>query len=143
MMRLDGFGIQGGKLSQMSDARTRGIDVHVETFYVPRLSAPERRRFFFAYRVTIANRSDAPVQLISRHWIITDGAGVVEEVKGPGVVGEQPRLTPGTAYEYASFCPLPTEVGTMEGTYQMVTDAGERFDARIAPFTLAMPHALN
>jgi ApaG protein len=83
------------------------------------------------------------VQLVSRHWIITDGDGRTEEVQGPGVVGEQPVLQPGESFEYSSFCPLPTKIGSMHGTYQMVTAAGSRFDAEIAPFSLAVPTALN
>jgi ApaG protein len=99
--------------------------------------------YFFAYRITITNVGDAPARLMSRHWIITDGSGRVEHVKGPGVVGEQPRLEPGAGFQYTSFCPLPTPVGTMEGSYQMVRDDGREFDAQIAPFTLAAPNALN
>ena len=102
-----------------------------------------RGQWFFLYTVTISNESDAVVQLISRHWIITDGYGDVEEVKGPGVVGEQPVLEPGQAFQYTSGCPLPTEFGTMHGTYQMATSDGDSFDAEIAPFTLSRPHAVH
>ena len=83
------------------------------------------------------------MQLLSRHWVITDGAGQVEHVRGPGVVGEQPVLEPGESFEYTSFCPLPTPIGSMHGTYQMVTAGGSTFDAEIAPFSLAVPTALN
>ena len=127
----------------MSDATTRGVRVQVATSYLPERSAPAEGRYFFAYRVRIANLGEETVQLVSRHWVITDGDGRVEHVQGPGVVGEQPVLEPGEAFEYTSFCPLPTPIGSMHGTYQMVTVSGERFDAVIAPFTLAMPHALN
>ena len=119
-----------------SDALTRGIRVHVEPRFVPIRSRPEKSQWFFLYTVTITNRSSETVQLLTRHWIITDGTGRVEEVRGPGVVGEQPVLAPGESFEYTSGCPLATDVGRMEGTYQMVTASGDTFDAAIAPFTL-------
>lgn len=97
----------------------------------------------FAYHIRISNTGDETVQLQSRHWIITDASGKVEEVKGPGVIGQQPVLRKGESFEYSSGCPLPTPVGTMHGTYQMVNSRGDRFDAKIAPFTLAEPYALN
>ncbi len=121
----------------MSSATTRGVRVEVESEYVAERSNPEMGTYFFAYHVRIINESDEAAQLVSRHWIITDANGHIEEVKGPGVVGEQPTLEPGEAFEYSSFCPLKTPMGTMHGTYQMVTDDGEEFDAEIAPFTLA------
>ncbi|MCK6575937.1 Co2+/Mg2+ efflux protein ApaG [Myxococcota bacterium] len=127
----------------MSDAVTRGIRVRVRAQFVPEHSEPDEERYYFAYHVTITNEGARPAKLVSRHWIITDGAGQVHEVKGAGVVGQQPRLAPGEAFEYTSACPLPTPVGSMYGTYQMVTDAGDAFEARIAPFTLALPTALN
>ena len=111
--------------------------------YVPTRSDPDQDAYFFAYRVRIENLGEEAVQLISRHWIITDGDGAVEEVRGEGVIGEQPHLNPGETYEYTSACPLSTCVGTMEGSYQMVSANGESFDAQIAPFTLAVPTALN
>ena len=126
----------------MSDQTTRGVRVRVQSVFVPERSAPERDYYFFAYRVHISNVGDQDVQLVSRHWIITDGDGEVEEVQGPGVIGEQPVLSPGQSFEYTSACPLHTPVGTMHGTYQMVTK-DEGFDAMIAPFTLAVPHVLN
>jgi len=95
------------------------------------------------YTVQISNESSETVQLLSRHWIITDATGEVQEVRGPGVVGEQPVLAPGESFEYTSGCPLTTPFGSMNGTYQMVTSRGERFDATIAPFTLSEPHALQ
>ena len=127
----------------MSEAITRGVRVHVDASYVPARSAPHKNLYFFAYHVTIRNEGDNPVQLLTRRWTITDGTGRVEEVHGPGVVGAQPRLEPGQIFEYTSFCPLTTQVGSMHGSYQMLTDSGDAFDARIAPFTLALPHALN
>lgn len=127
----------------MSERTTRGIHIHVESAYDLERSAPDEHQYFFTYTVHIRNDGDETVQLVSRHWIITDADGEVEEVRGPGVVGEQPRLAPGDAFEYTSFCPLRTAVGTMHGTYQMRTAAGESFDAEIAPFGLAAPHAVN
>lgn len=97
----------------------------------------------FAYHIRIRNEGSEAVQLVSRHWYITDSTGRVEEVRGPGVVGEQPMLKPGDHFDYTSGCPLPTPMGTMHGTYQMVNDRGERFDANIAPFTLAEPLSVN
>ncbi|MCP4201322.1 MAG: Co2+/Mg2+ efflux protein ApaG [bacterium] len=119
-----------------SDAVTRGISVHVEPRFDPHRSQPELSQWFFLYTVTIQNRGSETVQLLTRHWIITDGEGRVEEVRGPGVVGEQPVLAPGESFEYTSGCPLTTDVGKMEGSYQMVTAGGEVFDAAIAAFTL-------
>jgi ApaG protein len=127
----------------MSDTTTRGVRVQVQTAYVPERSSPRDAHYFFAYRIRISNVGEETVQLISRHWIITDGRGEVEHVQGPGVVGEQPVLEPGETFEYTSFCPLPTPIGSMHGTYQMVTAGGSAFDAEIAPFSLAMPQALN
>ncbi len=121
----------------MSSVITRGIKVEVESEFVPERSDPERESYFFAYHVCITNQSDETVQLMSRHWMITDAQGHSEEVRGPGVVGEQPTLDPGESFEYSSFCPLKTPVGVMQGTYQMVTSDGTSFDAEIAPFTLA------
>ncbi|QQR81229.1 MAG: Co2+/Mg2+ efflux protein ApaG [Deltaproteobacteria bacterium] len=120
-----------------STATTRGVLVEVESEYVEERSDPEQNRYFFAYHIRITNKSDETVKLISRHWTITNSDGASEEVQGPGVVGEQPRLDPGESFEYTSFCPLTTPVGVMQGTYQMVTDDEESFDAVIAPFTLS------
>jgi len=128
---------------RISDTTTRGIRIQVESAYVPDRSSPKEGSYFFVYHVRISNVGTETAQLISREWIITDAEGEVERVKGPGVVGEQPVLPPGGAFEYTSFCPLKTSVGSMHGSYQMVTPGGERFDAQIAPFTLAVPNALN
>jgi len=127
----------------MSDTTTRGIRVQVQSRYLADQSTPGDGRYLFAYHIRISNEGDARAQLMSRHWVISDADGHVEQVKGPGVVGEQPVLDPGDVFEYTSFCPLKTAVGTMHGTYQMVTQEGEEFDALIAPFTLATPHAIH
>jgi ApaG protein len=127
----------------VSDATTRGVRVQVRSSYVPDRSAPQQSQYFFAYRVRISNEGEETVRLVSRHWVITDGEGRVEHVRGPGVVGEQPVLSPGQSFEYTSFCPLPTPVGSMHGAYQMATANGGLFDAEIAPFSLAVPTALN
>jgi len=127
----------------MSDTTTRGIRVHVETTYLPEHSSPEENLFFFAYRIRIANSGNETVQLLSRRWHITDAHGRREVVEGPGVVGQQPVLRPGEAFEYQSFCPLPTPLGTMEGAYIMQTADGEPFEAAIAPFHLFAPQSVN
>lgn len=126
-----------------SEAVTRGVRVRVECRYAPERSTPPQKQWFFVYTVTIANEGDVTVQLLTRHWIITDGDNRVEEVRGPGVVGAQPILRPGESHTYSSGCPLTTPFGKMEGTYQMVTDGGERFDARIAPFALSEPYTIH
>jgi ApaG protein len=117
--------------------------VKVESQYDPSRSRPHQNQWFFLYTVRIANEGSVTVQLLSRHWLITDADGEIQEVRGPGVVGEQPILAPGQSFEYTSGCPLTTPFGSMHGTYQMVTARGERFDATIAPFTLSEPHALQ
>ena len=127
----------------VSDTVTRGIRVRVRSVFVPERSAPREQHFFFAYHVRISNEGGETAQLLSRHWVITNADGDVQEVRGPGVVGETPVLEPGGSFEYTSYCPLTTAVGSMQGSYQMVTADGERFDAVIAPFTLAVPNALN
>jgi ApaG protein len=127
----------------MSDTTTRGIRVQVESFYDEDRSAPQENYYFFAYQVRISNVGEEPAQLVSRDWIITDATGSQQRVQGPGVVGEQPLLAPGESFEYTSFCPLSTPVGSMHGTYRMVLQNGESFDAVIAPFSLAVPHSVN
>jgi ApaG protein len=127
----------------MSDTTTRGIRIEVEAFYVEERSEPQSNFYFFAYRVQISNVGTTTAQLISREWIITDSDGNEERVQGPGVVGEQPVLAPGQSFEYTSFCPLRTSCGTMHGAYTMRDDSGEAFEARIDPFTLAVPGVLN
>jgi len=122
-----------------SSAVTQGIRVTVSSTYVADQSAPAQGRYVFAYTVAIANDGAQPAQLRTRHWIITDASGKVEEVKGDGVVGKQPRLQPGQRFQYTSHCVLTTPLGTMHGSYQMVRDDGSGFDAAIAPFSLASP----
>lgn len=124
-----------------SSAITDGIRVQVRTRYLAEQSSPRLDRFVFAYTIVIANVGDRTAQLRTRHWVITDGRGGVEEVRGDGVVGEQPRLAPGESFEYTSGCVLKTPVGTMHGTYRMWRDDGSYFDAEIAPFSLATPAA--
>ncbi len=125
----------------MSSAVTEGIRVTVEPVWLPHHSDPEQQRYVFAYTVEIANEGMRPAKLETRHWIITDAHGSIEEVKGPGVVGETPYLTPGQSHKYQSFCVLRTARGIMHGSYQMVRDDGSRFDAKIAPFVLTPPTA--
>jgi ApaG protein len=127
----------------MSDTTTRGIRVQVKPVYLPERSAPEESRYVFGYRIRISNGGDETVQLLRRHWIITDAHGRVEEVEGPGVVGETPVLSPGVAFEYTSFCPLPTAFGTMEGSYEVRTATGEEFEVAIGAFSLIAPQAMN
>ena len=127
---------------QGSEALTRGVRVEVAAQYSPDHSRPGNR-WFFLYTITITNEGEETLQLVSRHWVITDGAGKVEEVRGLGVVGEQPVLDPVASYQYTSGCPLPTPFGTMEGSYQMVTGSGERFEADIAQFFLREPGAIH
>ena len=122
-----------------SNAITLGIRVHVQSLYLPDQSSPKDDRFVFAYTITISNESTYTAQLRTRHWIITDSRGSVEEVKGEGVVGEQPRLSPGQSFQYTSGCVLTTPVGTMHGTYRFWRDDGTYFDVVIAPFSLASP----
>ena len=126
-----------------SATTTRGIRIEVRSEYLPERSAPRDGSYLFQYDVRISNVGSETAQLISREWIITNADGEVERVKGPGVIGEQPVLPPGGSFEYTSYCPLKTAVGSMHGSYQMVTANGDRFDAAIAPFTLAVPNALN
>ena len=126
-----------------SVALTRGIKVEVRAQYLPERSSPADGQWMFAYTIRITNQGDERVQLLSRHWIIADANDRVEEVRGPGVVGEQPVLAPGESFEYTSGCPLPTPFGSMRGTYQMVTAQGVGFDAEIAPFALTEPHSLQ
>jgi ApaG protein len=127
----------------VSVTTTRGIQIHVKTAYLPERSSPRESSYLFMYTIRISNVGSETAQLLSREWIITNADGEVERVKGPGVVGEQPVLPPGGSFEYTSYCPLKTPVGSMQGSYQMVTANGEHFDAIISPFTLAVPNSLN
>jgi ApaG protein len=126
-----------------SEALTHGVRVRVRARYSPENSSPQESRWFFLYTIEIRNEGDSTVQLLSRHWVITDATEHVEEVRGPGVVGEQPVLAPGEAFEYTSGCPLPTPFGSMHGTYQMVREGGQRFEVEIARFSLMQPGALH
>ena len=126
----------------MSD-RKYDITVAVKTAYLPEQSDPARSTYVFAYTITITNTGEIAAQLISRHWIITDADSQVQEVKGLGVVGQQPLLQPGESFEYPSGTSLATAVGTMRGTYQMVAGDGKTFDAEIPQFTLSMPRVLH
>lgn len=119
------------------------VRVRVSTRYIPDHSAPDEQRFVFAYDIVVRNEGDEPVQLLTRHWIITDGDGKTQEVRGEGVVGEQPVIPPGTEYRYTSGTLLNTEVGSMQGSFGMQTEDGVQFDAPIKPFTLAQPGALH
>jgi len=117
--------------------------VEARSHYLPERSSAQEGYYFFAYTIRISNLGPLTAQLLSREWIITDGDGRVQRVVGPGVVGEQPVLAPGNSFEYTSFCPLSTPVGAMHGAYRLVSGTGESFEADIAPFTLAVPTAVN
>lgn len=127
----------------MAESKKYEIAVQVTTQYLPEQSDPGMDRYFFAYTITVTNSGSVAAQLISRHWIITDAEGRREEVRGLGVVGHQPLLQPGESFEYTSGCPLPSPVGTMRGSYQMVAEDGTRFEVPIPEFVLAMPRTLH
>lgn len=129
--------------SVVSSALSRGIRVTVKCKYLPKRSSPLRKQFVFAYTVRISNEGTETAQLRYRHLIFTDANDKVTEVRGEGVAGAQPVLWAGQYFEYTSYCSIETPRGTMRGTYQLVTDGGERFDANIAPLDLVMPHSLN
>lgn len=126
----------------MSDPRYQ-VDVSVITRFLADQSNPEQNRFAFAYTITVKNNGTLAAKLLSRHWVITDGDGHVEEVRGAGVVGQQPLIAAGGSHTYSSGSVITTRVGTMQGSYEMVADDGKRFDAVIAPFRLAVPGALH
>jgi ApaG protein len=123
------------------EAETEGFVVRVRPTYLPDQSDPDEHRFVWGYSVEVENRSGESAQLVSRHWIITDASGRVEEVKGLGVVGEQPTIRPGETYAYASGCPLSTRSGLMVGSYEMISDAGMRFEIAVPAFSLDLPEA--
>lgn len=127
----------------MTNEINHTIEVDVKTEYLASESDPTGNRYVFAYTITIHNRGAQPARLLSRHWKITNADGAVQEVKGPGVVGEQPYLRPGEAFRYTSGTQLSTAVGSMQGSYQMVADDGTHFDAEIKPFVLAAPRTLH
>jgi ApaG protein len=119
------------------------IRVEVDTSYLADQSDPKDKRYVFSYTITIRNEGQVPARLLTRHWVITDSNGKVQEVRGEGVVGEQPYLKPGQGFRYSSGAVLETPVGAMQGSYQMVSDEGDHFDAPIAAFRLAMPGLLH
>ena len=119
------------------------IDVKVQPAYIAEQSDPANKHYVFSYTVTIRNNGSMPAKLLTRHWIITDGDGHVQEVKGDGVIGEQPHLSPGEGFQYTSGTFMNTPFGTMHGSYQMVSDSGEKFDAEIPAFRLAVPNTLH
>ena len=127
----------------MAEGKKYQISINVDTAYLAEQSDPSADRYVFAYTVTISNTGTVSAQLISRHWIITDAENVTQEVKGLGVIGEQPLLRPGEHFEYTSGTAMATPVGTMRGTYQMVAEDGNKFDAEIPVFTLSMPRVLH
>jgi len=127
----------------MTSEQLNNITVEIETAYIEGQSEPDNDRYVFSYTITIRNEGEAPAQLLSRHWVITDANGNIQEVKGEGVVGEQPHLNPGEGFQYTSGAMIATPVGSMHGSYQMVTDTGDEFDAEIPAFTLAIPRTLH
>ena len=127
----------------MAEAKRYEVTVVPKSTYVEDQSDPAKNQYVFAYTITLTNTGNVPVQLLSRHWVITDANSKVIEVKGLGVVGQQPQLKPGDSFEYTSGTHLETAVGTMRGTYQMVADDGKEFDAPIPPFTLSVPRVLH
>ena len=129
--------------STTSAAVTSSVRVQVESRYHPDYSTPARNEWFFSYTIRITNQRPDHVQLISRHWIITDETGRVEEVRGPGVVGKQPVLKPGQSFQYSSFLTLAAPTGAMRGTYQMIGEDGTPFEIEIAPFALREPYTIH
>ena len=127
----------------MNEKDPYAIDIQVESRFIADKSKPESNRFVFAYTVTLRNAGEVPARLLSRHWIITDGNGKVEEIYGDAVVGEQPWMRPGDDYQYTSGAVLQTDVGTMQGSYAMLADDGTRFEASIPRFTLSVPRTLH
>ncbi len=127
----------------MAESERHNIQVFVKTTYIPAQSEPANKRYVFAYTVTITNIGTVPARLMTRHWVITDANEKTQEVRGEGVVGEQPYLAPGMSFEYTSGTILETPVGIMRGAYQMVADDGTQFDAEVPAFTLSVPRTLH
>ena len=127
----------------MSEKQKHDIRIQVETAYIQEQSIPEENRYVFAYTITIKNEGGISARLMNRHWIITDANNKVQEVRGEGVVGEQPNLTPGDIFQYTSAAMIETPVGCMQGSYQMITENGVEFDAEIPAFNLSTPHTLH
>ncbi len=131
------------ELAPVSEAVTKGVRVEVLARYSPENSRPAQNAWIFEYTVRITNESTQTVQLLNRHWIITDALEQIREVKGEGVVGKQPELAPGESFKYSSWCPLPTPTGSMHGTYEMQSAQGDRFEAEIAAFGLRAPYTVH
>jgi ApaG protein len=129
--------------TESGQGRKYAVDVTAQAFYLPDQSDEENDQYVFAYTIRISNTGDVAVKVISRHWIITDADGLVQEVRGMGVVGEQPTIKPGTSFEYTSGSSLSTMVGTMRGTYQLTAEDGAKFEAVIPEFTLSVPRVLH
>lgn len=127
----------------MRSKTTNGVKIDVESFYIPEKSVPALNQYLFGYEIRITNENAETVQLLHRHWVITDALGRAQDVKGPGVIGKQPRLNPGDSFEYDSFCPLPTPFGSMKGTYKMMRDNGETFDVEVPLFNLVQKEDKN
>ena len=130
-------------MSTSASAVTEGVRIDVRSEYSHSRSAPNNNHWFFVYTITITNEGEDAAKLVNRHWVITNAAGEVSEVRGPGVVGENPRLAPGESFTYTSACPLETSFGTMSGTYEFERDDGLKFSAKVPTFSLAMPYAIN
>ncbi len=127
----------------MSTCETQGVKITARPSYQSERSQPDQNQWLWSYQITVMNTGEESVQLFDRHWVITDAAGGVEEVRGEGVIGQQPVLSPGEEFTYESFCPLPTDFGWMRGAYGMIKGDGTRFEAAIAPFLLHLPSLLN
>jgi len=138
---LENVSDQGQETSEKQ--QNSGIRVEVKTTYIEEQSSPEQNRYVFAYTITIHNEGEISAKLLTRHWVINDANGNVQEVHGEGVVGEQPYIKPGSSFKYTSGTVIETPVGSMHGSYQMISDAGKAFDAPIAPFTLSRPNILH
>lgn len=134
---------QQAREQPMSESEKYRIKVEAVAEFIPAQSDPDEDRYVFSYHITLTNTGAVAAQLISRHWIITDGTGKTQEVRGLGVIGEQPVLAPGQQFSYSSGSVIETSVGTMQGTYQMTAEDGHRFDAEIPAFVLAMPRVLH
>ena len=127
----------------MIETITNEVRITVKSNYIPEKSDPSKHIYFFAYNINIQNNGSETIQLKNRYWHITDGAGNVEEIRGPGVVGNKPFLKNGESFEYTSFCPLPTEFGVMHGHFEMFCENGKKFNAKISPFRLTVPFSIN
>jgi len=127
----------------MLETTTNQVHIAVKTNYIPERSELSKPIYFFSYHINITNKGEEAVQLKNRYWHITDGDGHIEEIRGPGVVGNKPFLKQGESFEYTSFCPLPTQFGVMHGHFEMICDSGKKFNAKISPFRLTVPYSVN